>query len=216
MRLQGENGLLRQKFQSALTDVTQLQDQMKALETVKNSLQNVSIPVFIGHQDQGVAKSSFIFTAERHNLALSRFLSTQVWSAEEPKALLSHPTCSFLSPVQLMCTKVLDSLPLLLQKITDLEAECSSLKSDIRERDAKIHDRDQRISALKAESQQLAKFKFVLEYKLDEVKGQLEPKEAEIEDLNKKIEVDVHFESQGCWKYEDQGKLFTPVALKPK
>ena len=42
VRLQGENGLLRQKFQSALKDVTQLQDQMKALETVKKNLQNVS------------------------------------------------------------------------------------------------------------------------------------------------------------------------------
>lgn len=115
-----------------------------------------------------------------------------------------------------MCIKVLDSLPLLLQKITDLEAECSSLKSDIRERDAKIHDRDQRISALKAKSQQLAKFKFVLEYKLDEVKGQLEPKEAEIEDLNKKIEVDVHFESQGSLEVCRSGQVVCAGGFEAK
>ena len=76
-----------------------------------------------------------------------------------------------------------------MQRIGDLEAECTTLKGDIRERDNKIFDRDQRISSLKAESQQLAKFKFVLEYKLDSVKSQLEPKEAEIAALQKKIEV---------------------------
>lgn len=43
VRLQGENGLLRQKFQSALADVTQLQDQIKALEATKSTLQNVSL-----------------------------------------------------------------------------------------------------------------------------------------------------------------------------
>ena len=43
VRLQGENGLLRQKFQSALADVTQLQDQIKALEVTKTSLQNVGL-----------------------------------------------------------------------------------------------------------------------------------------------------------------------------
>lgn len=75
------------------------------------------------------------------------------------------------------------------QRIEDLESECSTLKTDVRERDVKIFDRDQRISSLKAESQQLAKFKFVLEYKLDAVKSQLEPKETEIAALEKKKKV---------------------------
>ena len=69
MRLQGENGLLRQKFQSALTDVTQLQDQMKALETVKNNLQNVITSPSVIHFDQTLYREIFIFT-DRHKLAL--------------------------------------------------------------------------------------------------------------------------------------------------
>ena len=78
---------------------------------------------------------------------------------------------------------------IVLQRIAELEEEVASLKGDIRERDTKIFDRDQRMATLKTESQQLAKFKFVLEYKLEEVKSQLEPKEAEIASQAQKLEV---------------------------
>jgi len=75
----------------------------------------------------------------------------------------------------------------LVQTVAVLEKDIQGLRGDIRERDATIAERDARITSLKAETQQLAKFKFVLEYKLDEVKGQLEPKEHHIVDLEKQI-----------------------------
>ena len=75
------------------------------------------------------------------------------------------------------------------QKVLALEKEGAALQGDVRDRESTISERDVRVSALKAEAQQLAKFKFVLEYKLEELRRQLEPRDATIQTLQAQIKV---------------------------
>ena len=70
-----------------------------------------------------------------------------------------------------------------------LERDVAGLWATVRERDTTITERDTRIAGLKAEAQQLAKFKFVLEYKLDEVRSQLEPREQTVLALQAQLKV---------------------------
>jgi predicted nucleic acid-binding Zn-ribbon protein len=52
-------------------------------------------------------------------------------------------------------------------------------------------DKDKRISDLRKKNTELEKFKFVLEYKIVELRKQIEPKEKDIETLKSQIEVGV-------------------------
>ncbi len=51
----------------------------------------------------------------------------------------------------------------------------SSQKSELQERETTIRDKDARISALKLKTQELEKFKFVLDYKIKELKKDIKP-----------------------------------------
>ncbi|GBF89931.1 cilia- and flagella-associated protein [Raphidocelis subcapitata] len=64
--------------------------------------------------------------------------------------------------------------------IRGLERDIEGLKREIRERDDAIGDKERRIHELKRKNQELEKFKFVLDYKIKELKRQIEPREAEI------------------------------------
>merc|ERR1719252_339649 len=59
---------------------------------------------------------------------------------------------------------------------------------EIRERDKTIGDKEQRIYDLKKQNQELEKFKSVLDYKIKELKAQIDPKNDSISQMKKKIQ----------------------------
>lgn len=57
----------------------------------------------------------------------------------------------------------------------------------MQERDETIQDKEKRIYDLKQRNQELEKFRFVLDYKIKELRHQIEPRESEIAELSSKI-----------------------------
>jgi hypothetical protein len=57
--------------------------------------------------------------------------------------------------------------------VAGLEKDIAGLKREIRERDETIGDKERRIYELKKKNQELEKFKFVLDYKIKELKKQV-------------------------------------------
>lgn len=81
------------------------------------------------------------------------------------------------------------------QIINKLESDIEDLKKEITERDQTIQDKEKRIYELKRKNQELEKFKFVLNYKIKDLKGQIEPKDFllgeqkfQIEDMVEELE----------------------------
>jgi hypothetical protein len=75
--------------------------------------------------------------------------------------------------------------------------------------DVGIADREKRIYALKKKNQELEKFKFVLDYKIKELKMQIEPRENEIAAMRGQIkEVDAELEAY----HKVNGLLYVSVA----
>eukprot|EP00595_Chromulina_sp_UTEXLB2642_P003572 CAMPEP_0196764348 /NCGR_PEP_ID=MMETSP1095-20130614/5906_1 /TAXON_ID=96789 ORGANISM="Chromulina nebulosa, Strain UTEXLB2642" /NCGR_SAMPLE_ID=MMETSP1095 /ASSEMBLY_ACC=CAM_ASM_000446 /LENGTH=726 /DNA_ID=CAMNT_0042119645 /DNA_START=1568 /DNA_END=3748 /DNA_ORIENTATION=+ len=68
-----------------------------------------------------------------------------------------------------------------------LEKEIKSHKKDIKTRDQTITDKERKIFELKKKNQELDKFKFVLDYKIRELKQQIEPRQVEIVQMKDKI-----------------------------
>merc|ERR1712054_316812 len=58
---------------------------------------------------------------------------------------------------------------------------------EIKERDKTIGDKEQKIYNLKKQNQELEKFKFVLDYKIKELKAQIDPKNDDIAEMKKQI-----------------------------
>merc|ERR1719243_263761 len=59
---------------------------------------------------------------------------------------------------------------------------------EIRERDKTIGDKEQRIYDLKKQNQELEKFKFVLDYKIKELKAQIDPKNDNLTSMGMQIQ----------------------------
>ena len=76
------------------------------------------------------------------------------------------------------------------EHIASLEKDIAGLKKEIRERDETIGDKEKRIYDLKKKNQELEKFKFVLDYKIKELKKQIEPREQDIMDMKEQIQRD--------------------------
>ena len=76
----------------------------------------------------------------------------------------------------------------LIENIKGLEKDIHGHKKEIREREETIQDKEKRIYDLKKKNQELEKFKFVLDYKIKELKRQIEPRENEIADMRRQIE----------------------------
>jgi hypothetical protein len=57
------------------------------------------------------------------------------------------------------------------------------------ERDELIQDKERRVYDLKKKNQELEKFKFVLDYRIKELKEQVEPRENEISAMTQEISV---------------------------
>ncbi|KAJ3085124.1 Cilia- and flagella-associated protein 57 [Quaeritorhiza haematococci] len=72
--------------------------------------------------------------------------------------------------------------------IAGLEKEISGLKKEMSERDELIQDKERRVYDLKKKNQELEKFKFVLDYRIKELKQQVEPRENEIADMTEEIQ----------------------------
>lgn len=77
-----------------------------------------------------------------------------------------------------------DLLATEIQMQRTLKAEIENQVNEIAERQRTIKDKETRIFQLKKKTQELEKFKFVLDYKIKELKKDINPKEAEITKLN--------------------------------
>merc|ERR1719163_1424255 len=73
------------------------------------------------------------------------------------------------------------------EKIDALLKDKESNEKEIRERDKTIGDKEQRIYDLKKQNQELEKFKFVLDYKIKELKMQIDPKNDDIAGMKQQI-----------------------------
>ncbi|KAG5321315.1 CFA57 protein, partial [Pseudoatta argentina] len=73
------------------------------------------------------------------------------------------------------------------KNIQDLEKQIIDLKKEITERDATIRNKEQQIYDIKRTNQELEKFKFVLNFKIDELRSQIQPRDQEIQELKDSI-----------------------------
>lgn len=64
--------------------------------------------------------------------------------------------------------------------IDSLKVQISEKNTEIKKKDNIIGDKEDHIYKLKKKTQELEKFKFVLDYKIKELKREIQPKEAEI------------------------------------
>mmetsp|Transcript_4420 Transcript_4420/g.6466 ORF Transcript_4420/g.6466 Transcript_4420/m.6466 type:complete len:278 (-) Transcript_4420:576-1409(-) len=77
-----------------------------------------------------------------------------------------------------------DELNELFKSTNNLKQQIQSQVGELKERDTTIKDKDKRIIDLKKKTQELEKFKFVLDYKIKELKRDIGPREQEITNLN--------------------------------
>ncbi len=61
-----------------------------------------------------------------------------------------------------------------------MKQQIASQAGELKERESTIRDKDKRIYDLKKKTQELEKFKFVLDYKIKELKRDIGPRELEI------------------------------------
>ncbi|TPX35788.1 hypothetical protein SmJEL517_g01897 [Synchytrium microbalum] len=73
------------------------------------------------------------------------------------------------------------------ERMKRLERELELQKKELGERDSMMRDKDGRVIDLKNKNRELEKFKFVLDYKIQEMKKQIEPKEANVVELAERI-----------------------------
>uniref|UniRef100_A0A8C7KEZ8 Cilia and flagella associated protein 57 n=1 Tax=Oncorhynchus kisutch TaxID=8019 RepID=A0A8C7KEZ8_ONCKI len=72
-----------------------------------------------------------------------------------------------------------------------LERDILALKKEIQERDDTIQDKEKCIYDLKKKNQELGKFKFVLDYKIKELKKQIEPREKDIKEMKEPMRYNI-------------------------
>ena len=82
------------------------------------------------------------------------------------------------------------------EQMNKLEKEVLVHRKEIKSRDVIIEDREKKIYELKKKNHELEKFKFVLDFKIKELKTQIEPRQEEISELKDKIkEADIELET---------------------
>jgi len=74
------------------------------------------------------------------------------------------------------------------ERIDQLQKERDHNYKEIKDRDKTIGDKEQKIYDLKKQNQELEKFKFVLDYKIKELKAQIDPKNDRIAEMKKQIQ----------------------------
>jgi chromosome segregation ATPase len=80
-----------------------------------------------------------------------------------------------------------DKQKMLYEQIRSLEKDLEGHLKEIQERDSTIQDKVKRIMQLRKKNQELEKFKFVLDYKIKELKRQIAPRQKEIKELGEQI-----------------------------
>lgn len=73
--------------------------------------------------------------------------------------------------------------------VASLERDIAHYKKEIQNRDDFIQDKEKKVYELKKNNQELEKFKFVLDFKIRDLRGQIEPKEHDISEMNQHIQV---------------------------
>lgn len=73
------------------------------------------------------------------------------------------------------------------QSIIELKNQIEAQKNELESRRATIEDKDARIIELKKKTQELEKFKFVLDYKIKELKRDILPRENNIASLHEQV-----------------------------
>ena len=117
-------------------------------------------------------------------------------SGQHPELTLTQP---LLTVRGLICNKQRVRRE---QAITGLERDVAALKREVADRDATIGDKEKRIHDLKRKNQELEKFKFVLDYKIKELKRGIEPREAELVHLKGQIQARARCRrpaAASCW-----------------
>merc|ERR1719265_1317247 len=74
------------------------------------------------------------------------------------------------------------------ERIDSLLKERDHNIKEIKERDKTIGDKEQKIYDLRKQNQELEKFKFVLDYKIKELKAQIDPKNDDIAEMRQQIQ----------------------------
>jgi chromosome segregation ATPase len=72
--------------------------------------------------------------------------------------------------------------------ITMLEKDILQLRKEMADRDEHIQDKERKVYDLKKRNQELEKYKFVLDYRIKELKEQVEPRENHIAEMNLQIQ----------------------------
>jgi cilia- and flagella-associated protein 57 len=73
------------------------------------------------------------------------------------------------------------------EKIEQLTHERELILKEIQQRDVTISEDEQKMNELKNRNQELEKFKFVLDYKIKELKSQIDPRNASIAAMKSKV-----------------------------
>lgn len=85
---------------------------------------------------------------------------------------------------QELITKKQEELSALYKQTNNLKQTIESQEGELKERATTIEDKNKRINDLRKKTQELEKFKFVLDYKIKELKRDIGPRELEIQKLN--------------------------------
>ncbi|KAJ3057267.1 hypothetical protein HK097_009926 [Rhizophlyctis rosea] len=98
--------------------------------------------------------------------------------------------------------------------IKGLERDVLGVRREMQERDETIQDKEKRIYDLKKKNQELEKFKFVLDYKIMELKKQVEPRERDIVTLSEQIqEMDAELHTYQL-QHDDLENTIRDLAMK--
>ncbi|OEH79837.1 wd g-beta repeat-containing protein [Cyclospora cayetanensis] len=87
--------------------------------------------------------------------------------------------------------------------VDKLVADRTALNQELQERDKTIGEKEQRIYDLKRQNQELEKFKFVLDYKINQLKAVIDPKTRDIQEMQAQIQA---MDSE-LVEYHRQGKV---------
>ena len=71
-------------------------------------------------------------------------------------------------------------------RIDELKKEIAAYQHELSERAQTIADKEKKISDLKKKNEELSKFRFVLDYKIKELQGQIDPRQNEIRECQEK------------------------------
>ena len=180
LRLKGENGIMKKKFGTLQKEIDDQRAEVAQLFEHKKEL--YAVRAFMSMGTQCIPYTTFRESCEGRPLLshLQAGHMVAAWSSG----------CLYLLHAESAkhCALVYMRYGAMGQAMTGLERDVVALKREVSERDDTIGDKEKRIHDLKRKNQELEKFKFVLDYKIKELKRQIEPREAELARLKEQIQ----------------------------